>query len=78
MKTRITDRYLKTMTLPAVGRMRMDYDTDLRGFAVRVTGAGSKTFVLTYMFRRNTDRRVTMSRRFKSPNDEIRHSAARG
>jgi integrase len=61
MKTRITDRYLKTTTLPAVGRMRMDYDTDLRGFAVRVTGAGSKTFVLTYMYR-GAERRLTIGR----------------
>jgi integrase len=61
MKTRITDRYLKTMTLPANGRMRMDYDTELRGFAVRVTATGSRTFVLTYMFR-GAERRMTIGR----------------
>ncbi len=61
MKIRVTDRYLKTITLPSPGKMRMDYDTELRGFAVRVTGGGSKTFVLTYMFR-GAERRLTIGR----------------
>jgi Arm domain-containing DNA-binding protein len=61
MKLRITDRYLKTMQLPPSGKMRMDYDTELRGFSVRVTGAGSKTFLLTYMFD-GVERRHTIGR----------------
>jgi integrase len=61
MKVRITDKYLKTMTLPAPGKMRMDYDTELRGFAVRATGAGAKTFVLAYMFG-GAERRLTVGR----------------
>lgn len=61
MKVRITDKHLKTMPLPAAGKMRMDYDTELRGFAVRVTAAGFKTFILTYMFN-GAERRHTIGR----------------
>lgn len=51
MKIHITDKYLRSVALPAPGKMRMDYDTQFRGFAVRVTGAGSITFLLSYMLR---------------------------
>jgi integrase len=47
MPERLTDKLAKTLPPPAIGN-KLYYDTDLRGFAVRVTAAGARAFVLNY------------------------------
>jgi integrase len=44
---RLTDAIVKALPKPAAGN-RMHYDTDVKGFGVCVTKAGTRAFVLTY------------------------------
>jgi integrase len=44
---RISDRSVKALDAPAAGN-RIHYDDDIRGFGVRVTASGQRSFVLTY------------------------------
>lgn len=50
-KIRITDKHLRSMQPPSPGKNAMDYDTELRGFAVRITSSGARTFILSYAFK---------------------------
>ncbi|WP_198157580.1 hypothetical protein [Methylobacterium nodulans] len=43
MAARITETLVKSLPSPARGN-RITYDTDLKGFGVRVTAAGAKAF----------------------------------
>ena len=52
MAERLTDRGVKALPLPATDK-HVVYDDVVRGFGVRVTAAGSKSFVLNY--RRKSD-----------------------
>ena len=52
MARKITDRIVKVLPAPARGN-RITYDVDVKGFGVRVTAAGGKSFVLNY--RRKND-----------------------
>jgi Arm domain-containing DNA-binding protein len=52
MARKITDRIVKALPSPAQGN-RITYDVDVKGFGVRVTAAGGKSFVLNY--RRKND-----------------------
>ncbi|MGN8157099.1 tyrosine-type recombinase/integrase [Salinisphaera sp. SWV1] len=47
MGTKITDRMVKSLALPAAS-YHITYDIDITGFGVRVTKAGTKSFVLAY------------------------------
>lgn len=60
MKTKITDKHVRDMQPPAKG-MRMDYDTDMRGFAVRITPTGTRVFVLCYAAN-GIERRLVLGR----------------
>jgi len=52
MALRLTDRTVKALPCPAQGN-RLFFDDVVRGFACRVTAAGTRSFVLDY--RRKTD-----------------------
>jgi integrase len=47
MAVRLTDKDIRNLPAPASGN-RVTYDTELKGFGVRVTAAGAKSFVLNY------------------------------
>jgi integrase len=60
MAQRLTDRAVKTLAAPDAGN-KVYYDDLVRGFGIRVTAAGARSFVLDY--RRRSDRlqrRVTI------------------
>jgi integrase len=59
MAERLTDAIVKKLPAPASGN-RITYDTDVRGFGVRVTGAGARAFVLNYRTREGRERRYTI------------------
>ena len=60
MGQRLTDKNVKVMPLPIRGS-RITYDTEVKGFGIRVTAAGARAFVLNYR-RRNDglERRYTI------------------
>ena len=47
MATRITEALVKGLEAPAKGN-NITYDTDVKGFGVRVTAGGARAFVLNY------------------------------
>jgi integrase len=47
MATRLTDKIARAMAAPTSGN-RIEYDTDVRGFGVRTTSSGARSFVLNY------------------------------
>jgi len=47
MSENITDRVVKNLEPPAKGN-RITYDTKIKGFGIRITAAGKKSFVLNY------------------------------
>ncbi len=47
MAETITDKLVKQIEAPETGN-RITYDTDIKGFGVRVTAAGAKAFILNY------------------------------
>ena len=47
MTIRLTNEAVKALPSPAASN-KLHYDTDVKGFAVRVTAAGAKSFVLNY------------------------------
>ena len=55
---RITDKAVRDMEPPATGNRRI-YDTDIKGFGVRVTAAGAKAFILNY-YVHGRERRYTI------------------
>ena len=60
MGQRITDKLVKTLEPPARGNTII-YDTETRGFGVRVTAAGSVSFVLNYRAKdTGRERRLTI------------------
>ena len=46
---RITDKLVRSLETPAKGN-RVVYDDDVRGFGVRITSKGARSFVLNYRF----------------------------
>jgi len=54
MAQKLTDRIVKSLPAPTHGN-RITYDTDTKGFGIRVTAAGGRAFVLNY--RRKSDGR---------------------
>jgi integrase len=66
MVERLTDNFIKSITPPASGN-RVTYDSEVRGFGIRVTAKGAKSFVLNYRFddpdepgRRSSEYRYTI------------------
>ncbi len=52
MSHKVTDKTVKAMAPPSSGN-RITYDSEVKGFGVRITAAGSRSFVLNY--RRKAD-----------------------
>ena len=44
---KLTDKIIKGLARPATGN-RITYDDTVRGFGIRITAAGAKSFILTY------------------------------
>jgi integrase len=59
-RQRLTDAIVKRLPVPERG-YRVTRDADTRGFAVRVTAAGARSFVLDYYIR-GRDRSITVGR----------------
>lgn len=59
MATKLTDTNVKALDPPATGS-RITYDSDVKGFGVRVTAAGAKAFILNYRTTSGRERRVTI------------------
>lgn len=60
MGTKITDRLMKSLTAPETG-YRITYDTEITGFGVRVTKAGTRSFIVAYSGG-NRERRYTIGK----------------
>jgi integrase len=58
MAQRITDKLIRGLAPPPSGN-RIHYDTDIRGFGVRITAAGAVSFVLNYYVHKR-ERRYTI------------------
>src|SRR5262245_40220452 len=57
---RLSDRIVKALPAPATGN-KINYDSEIPGFGIRVTAAGARSFILNY--RRKSDgveRRLTI------------------
>jgi integrase len=54
MTTKLTDRDIRKLSVPATGN-RITYDTEVKGFGIRVTAGGNRSFILNY--RREDDGR---------------------
>ena len=56
------------LTTAAVNRLKphsgnyIEYDADTKGFGIRVTPSGAKSFILTYRLRSGWQRRYTIGR----------------
>jgi integrase len=59
MASKLTDKIVKGLRAPETGN-RITYDSDVKGFGIRVTAAGSRAFVLNYRTRVGRDRRYTI------------------
>ncbi|AWJ94826.1 integrase (plasmid) [Azospirillum baldaniorum] len=58
MAERITDKLVKALEPPETGN-RITYDSEVKGFGVRVTAAGAKAFILNYRVA-GRERRLTI------------------
>lgn len=59
MAQKLTDTIVKNLEAPAQGN-RITYDSDVKGFGVRVTKAGARAFILNYRTRSGRERRYTI------------------
>ena len=59
MASKLTDAVVKALPVPARGS-RIFYDAVAKGFGVRVTAAGARSFVLNYRTRLGRERRFTI------------------
>jgi hypothetical protein len=60
MAEKLTDRIAKSVAAPADGKaQRIDYDTEVKGFGLRVTKGGARSFILNYRVR-GVERRYTI------------------
>eukprot|EP00439_Symbiodinium_sp_Y106_P089859 s1_g2395.t1 len=60
MPQRLLQRTIKVLPAPAAGN-RITYDTELKGFGVRVTKSGAKSFILNYRAN-GRERRITIGK----------------
>jgi hypothetical protein len=58
MPIRITDKLVKDLLSPPKGNT-ITYDTEVKGFGVRVTAAGARAFILNYRAG-GVERRITI------------------
>ena len=72
---KLTDSIVKTLPIPARGN-RIAYDSDVKGFGVRVTAAGARAFVLNYRTRAGRERRFTIGAFPDWRSAAARHEAA--
>jgi integrase len=56
---RLTDKIVKSLPVPEKGN-RLTYDPDVKGFAVRVTVKGARSYVLNYRTKSGQERRFTI------------------
>jgi integrase len=59
MAQKLDDRTVKSLEAPASGN-RITYDSEVKGFGVRVTAKGAKAFILNYRNKHGVDRRYTI------------------
>jgi integrase len=59
MASKLTDGVVKALPAPANGS-RISYDSEVTGFGVRITAAGTRAFVLNYRTRLGRERRYTI------------------
>jgi len=59
MSQKLTDRIVKGLPPPAKGN-KITFDTEVKGFGVRITAAGSRAFILNYRTRSGRERRYTI------------------
>ena len=59
MAEKLTDKLVKALEAPASGSP-ITYDTEVKGFGVRTTAAGAKSFVLNYRNKHGIERRYTI------------------
>lgn len=59
MTDKLTDSIVKALPVPSAGN-RVTYDGDVKGFGVRVTKGGARSFVLNYRTRGGRERRYTI------------------
>lgn len=58
IRTRITDKFVKAAHRPSCGN-KVFYDCDVRGFGLRITAAGVRSFILNYRIK-GRERRITI------------------
>ena len=59
MTDRLTDATIKRLPAPATGN-KVYFDSEIRGFGIRVTAAGARSFILNYRNRSGRERRFTI------------------
>jgi integrase len=59
MSQKLTDTVVKNLPRPAKGN-KVHYDLAVKGFGIRITANGARSFVLNYRTRRGRDRRYTI------------------
>jgi integrase len=59
MPTKLTDRIVKSLPIPASGK-RIHYDSEVRGFGVRVYSSGVRAFILRYRTRTGAEKLYTI------------------
>lgn len=59
MAMKLTDTAVKALDLPP-SASKITYDTEVKGFGVRVTAAGAKAFILNYRTTSGRERRITI------------------
>ncbi|MGB6913651.1 MAG: tyrosine-type recombinase/integrase, partial [Pseudolabrys sp.] len=61
MAAKLTDAVVKALPAPTSGE-KITYDEAMKGFGIRVTAAGARSFVLNYRTRLGRERRYTIGR----------------
>lgn len=62
MTLKLTDTIIDKLPLPTTGN-KISYDDDVKGFGIRVTAAGARSFILNYRTRSGLERRYTIGSR---------------
>ena len=60
MAVRLTDAIVKSLPEPKSRHEKITYDADVKGFGLRVTAAGARSFILNYRTRLGRERRFTI------------------
>ncbi|ESZ41161.1 MULTISPECIES: integrase arm-type DNA-binding domain-containing protein [unclassified Mesorhizobium] len=59
MAEKLSEAIVKGLAAPANGS-RIVYDEETKGFGVRLTATGAKSFILNYRTRKGRERRITI------------------